>query len=189
MKIGVIKLTSLSRKQRRQQERQQQKLAKKLGKISDKVLDRFNDCEVDTSENQGLPTLSDFISDFAEPLYDSSWNEDGIDDIYVLVCCCWNIGTCSEEYQEMLWAILIDTLLCENFDDPNGILANKLKDIIAVRRSEFTKDRRFVIDFFLEFTADNCMNLKITSAPMAQEDFVAIQAVKFLSEANESVET
>ncbi len=181
-------MTSILRKQRRQQERKQQKLAKKLGRISDKVSDRFKDCEIDTSENLGLSALSDPISDFAEPLYDASWDEEGIEDIYDLVCCCWNIGSCSEEHQEMLWDILIETLLYENFDDPDDILANKLKDIIAIRRSEFAEDHRFILEFFLEFGVDNCMDLKILSAPMAQEEFLVVQAAKFLSEVDETME-
>ena len=182
-------MTSLTRKQRRQQERKQHKLLKKLGKISDKAVAKFGpDCEVDTSENLGLSSMSDAITDFAEPLYDSSWSEDGIKDIYDLVCCCWNIGTCSKEHQDLLWDILIETKLYESFDDPDAILANKLHGIIAKRRTEFTEDRRFVIDFFLAFTEDNCMNLQVASAPMPQEEFLAIQAARALSMSNETLE-
>ena len=182
-------MSSLTRKQRRQQERQRQKLKKKLNRISDKTLAKFDrDCVVDTSKNLGLPSLSDHISDLAEPLYDDSWDEDGIEDIYDTVCCCWNIGTCSEEHQELLWGILIETKLYEYFDDPNGILANKLRGIIDKRRSEFSDDPRFVIDFFLAFTEDNCMNLQIASAPMPQEEFLVIQAAKALSMSDTSLD-
>ena len=181
-------MTSLTRKQHRQQERKQQKLIKKLGKIPNKALARFNKykykykyCIVDTSKNMGLSKLSDFISDFAEPLYDASWDADGIEDIYDLVCCCWNIGTCSKKYQDLLWNILIKTKLYECFDDPDGILANKLHGIIDKRRAEFTEGCRFIVDFFLTFTKDNCMNLQIASAQMPQEQFLAIQAARALS--------
>ncbi len=181
-------MTSVTRKQRRQQERQRQKLFKKLNKISSNAIDNVqNNSIVDTSENLGLSCLSDHISDFSEPLYDSSWDQDGIEDIYDLVCCCWNIGTCSEEYEDLLWGILIEEKLDECVDDPDGVLASKLADIIDQRRSMFADDRRFIMDFRLEFTEDNCMNLQIASTPMAQQEFLAIQAARAMAMDDETL--
>ncbi len=175
-------MTSLTRKQRRQQERQRQKLKKKLNKISNDAIENLeNNAIVDTSENLGLPRLSDLISDFAEPLYDTPWSQEGVRDIHDLVCCCWNIGTCSEEHANFLWDILIQDKLDECFDDPDGILEDKLDRIIEQRRSEFAEDRRFIMDFRLEFTDDNCMNLQTASTAMPQEQFLAIQAAKALA--------
>ena len=175
-------MTSMKRKQRREQERQRKKLYKKLNRVSNRAIDNIqNNGVVDTSENLGLSKMSDHISDFAEPLYNSSWDQDGIDDIHELVCCCWNIGTCDDEWEDFLWDFLIERKLDECFDDPDRILANKLSVIIEQQRTKFAEDRRFIMDFRLEFTQDNVMNLRIVSTPMSQKDFLAMQAARMMA--------
>ena len=135
---------------------------------------------VDTSKNLGLPNISDPISDFAQPLYDSSWDAEDIDAIYDLTCCCWNIGTCSEKHTDFLWDLLIQDKLDEDFNDPAGILADKLRNIIEQRRTQFADDRRFILDFWLNFTGHNRMDLKIASTSLPEKDFLALQMAKAL---------
>lgn len=181
-------MTSVTRKQRRQQDRERKKLFKKLNRISSNAIDKIrNPCVADTSENLGLSRMSDHISNFSEPLYDSSWDQDGIRDIYELVCCCWNIGTCPEEFEDFLWGILIERKLEECFYDPDGMLASKLCGIIDQRRLNFAEDRRFIMDFRLEFTEDNCMNLQIASMPIAQNEFLAMQAARVMAMEDETL--
>ena len=179
-------MTTLTRKHRRQQERQQQKLKKKLNKIS--IDNLANNANIDTSINRGRTSVSDLISAFVDPLYDNSWSQEGIRDMHDLVCCCWNIGTCSEEHADVLWEVLMQYKLEECFNDPDGILVDKLKHIIEQRRSTFTDDRRFIIDFRLEFMDNNRMNLQTTSAPISEEQFLAIQAEKALATENKLFE-
>ncbi|WP_163370560.1 hypothetical protein [Endozoicomonas acroporae] len=94
---------------------------------------------------------------------------------------------CSKEFEDFLWGILIERKLDECVNDPDGILASKLSGIIDQRRLRFAEDRRFIMDFRLEFTEDNCMNLQIVSMPIAQNEFLAMQAARVMAMEDETL--
>ncbi len=172
-----------TRKQRRQHERERESLFKKMNNVFSAATDSLKHrTDTGSSKRRRHPPLANLISDFTEPLYDNCWSDEGIEDLYGLVCHCWNIGNCSEQYDNFLWDILIQDKLDQCFEDPHGILADELNRIILQRRSEFADDRRFIKHCRLAFLGDDRMNLQVTSTRISQERFLAQQATNAFEE-------
>ncbi|MBE8168619.1 MAG: hypothetical protein HAW66_09670 [Shewanella sp.] len=162
----------LKRKQRRQYELTKRKAVKKIEKLAKNFSHDDRDKIAIHSEQIGLSNLSKVINQYVLKLCHENDELQMLD----IICSCWNIGAFPDNTANTLWDVMIEPVLEFEYVDPNGILRQHLKDIIAQRRKDSADDPRFILSSAFENVGEDKRALNIGCKLISHDEFIAFIA-------------
>ena len=69
---------------------------------------------------------------------------------------------------------MIEPVLIQQYNDPQGDLEKALKAVIKARGQQHPNDPRFIMDFSLEPEGEEDMHLQVSSRAMTPEQFLTM---------------
>ena len=118
---------------------------------------------VHASEALGLKKMSAIILDLAEDLLEDSYDPLQIQKAIQLTICAWNLAVLDEAMREQAQKELIIQLGLDQDKEAEAEFRSILQDLIAKKNVFYPDDKRIIVNFKLDTTSAENLNLTIAS--------------------------